>query len=228
MTRALPLPLVLATQNVDKAQEITAILVEETDAPLAAYVVTVGEETIGFLLEAPGRMATAVEQLVVPDEAPDVTETGTTLEENARIKAAAVAAALNIATLADDTGLEVDALGGAPGVYSARYAGEHATYADNVRKLLEEMGDVPRRDARFATVAIAHWPDGTEILARGEVEGQIAEAPHGDHGFGYDPVFVPNDGDGATFAEMTPDEKHAVSHRGRAFRALATALIEER
>jgi XTP/dITP diphosphohydrolase len=134
---------------------------------------------------------------------------------------------LRVTVLADDTGLEVDALGGAPGVYSARYAGEHATYADNVDKLLDEMSDATDRSARFATVAVARWPDGSEISARGEIAGRIAPAPRGAQGFGYDPVFVPDDGDGSTFAEMTPDEKHAVSHRGRAFRALAAALAKE-
>jgi XTP/dITP diphosphohydrolase len=227
MTRPLPLPFVLATQNVDKAREITEIIVDETDAPLAAYAVTIDDETIGFLLAEPEQMPAAVDELVVPAAAPDVTETGATLEENARIKASAVADALNIAAVADDTGLEVDALGGEPGVYSARYAGEGATYADNVTKLLHELGDADGRTARFATVAIACWPGGREVSVRGEVEGKIAKEARGDQGFGYDPVFVPDEGDGSTFAEMTPDEKHAVSHRGRAFRALVTALTQE-
>lgn len=227
MTRPLPLPLVLATQNADKAREITEIIVDETDAPLAAYAVTIDDETIGYLLAEPSQMPQAIVELVVPTDAPDVTETGTTLEENARIKASALADALHIVALADDTGLEVDALGGAPGVYSARYAGDNATYADNVTKLLRELGDADGRAARFATSAIACWPDGREVSVRGVVEGRIARESRGEQGFGYDPVFVPVEGDGSTFAEMTPDEKHAVSHRGRAFRALVTALTEE-
>ena len=128
--------------------------------------------------------------------------------------------------IADDTGLEVDALDGAPGVYAARYAGPDATYADNVAKLLRELEGVypALRTARFATVAIACWPDGREVAARGEVEGVIAAAPAGENGFGYDPVFVPTEGDGRTFAQMTAAEKHAVSHRGAAFAALAETL----
>jgi XTP/dITP diphosphohydrolase len=129
--------------------------------------------------------------------------------------------------IADDTGLEVDALGGAPGVYSARYAGEHATYEDNVGKLLRELGSVPARGARFATVAIARRADGTETIRRGEVEGRIGAEPKGEAGFGYDPVFIPDEGGGRTFAEMDPAEKHAISHRGRAFRLLAAALTDE-
>jgi XTP/dITP diphosphohydrolase len=117
-------------------------------------------------------------------------------------------------------------LGGAPGVYSARYAGEAASYADNVSKLLDALRDVPppARTARFATVALARWPDGREVAAIGEVEGVIATEPRGSEGFGYDPVFVPIEGDGRSFAEMAPDEKHEVSHRGRAFRTLADGL----
>ena len=128
--------------------------------------------------------------------------------------------------IADDTGLEVDALDGAPGVYSARFAGEDATYADNCSLLLTRLEGVAdeRRTARFATVAVARWPDGREVAALGTVEGMITTAARGDHGFGYDPVFVPSEGDGRTFAEMTSPEKHAVSHRGRAFRTLAEGL----
>ena len=128
--------------------------------------------------------------------------------------------------MADDTGLEVDALGGAPGVWSARYAGDDATYDDNVQKLLRELQGVPaeRRTARFTTVALVRWPDGREVAAIGNVEGDIVEAPQGSEGFGYDPVFRPAEGDGRTFAEMTSEEKHAVSHRGRAFRTLADGL----
>jgi XTP/dITP diphosphohydrolase len=157
---------------------------------------------------------------------PETDETGETLEENARLKAADVSARTGLPAIADDTGLEVDALGGAPGVRSARFAGEDATYADNVRLLLDRMADVVdgRRSARFATVAIARWPDGREVTAVGSVDGHITTAPRGTGGFGYDPVFVPSEGDGRTFAEMSPEEKHACSHRGRAFRTLAERL----
>ncbi|CAA9239078.1 MAG: Nucleoside 5-triphosphatase RdgB (dHAPTP, dITP, XTP-specific) [uncultured Acidimicrobiales bacterium] len=186
----------LATANPDKAAEIAAILGE------------------------------AVELVPRPAEVPDVEETGETLEDNARLKARALVEATGEAAVADDTGLEVEALGGAPGVYSARYAGEDATYLDNVNKLVQALEGAGDRRARFRTVAIACFPDGTEVLASGAVDGSIALAPRGAAGFGYDPVFVPDEGDGRTFAEMSPNEKHAVSHRGRAFRALARALSD--
>jgi XTP/dITP diphosphohydrolase len=159
-----------------------------------------------------------------PPDVPDVEETGSTLEENARLKAVALVDATGEAAVADDTGLEVAALDGAPGVYSARFAGEDATYADNVAKLLASLDGVDDRSARFRTVALARFPDGREVSAEGVVDGTIAATARGDRGFGYDPVFVPDGGDGRTFAEMTADEKHAVSHRGRAFRALGELL----
>lgn len=190
---------VLATANPDKAAEIAAVL-EDVGAPVR---LTPRDPSIG-----------------------DIVETGATLEENARIKAVAVVEATGCPAIADDTGLEVDALGGAPGVHSARFAGDDATYADNCSLLLDRLADVAsaQRRARFATVAIARWPDGREIAALGTVEGTIAADPRGGGGFGYDPVFVPEEGDGRTFAEMDPAEKHAVSHRGRAFRTLAEGL----
>lgn len=162
-----------------------------------------------------------------PADLPDVEEDADTLEGNARLKAVAVGEATGELAVADDTGLEVDALGGRPGVYAARYAGPGATYADNVAKLLEELAGVPagERTARFRTVAVARFPDGRVIVAEGSVEGTIAEAPAGTEGFGYDPVFVPAGGDGRTFAQMTRPEKALVSHRGRALRALAAALV---
>ena len=164
------------------------------------------------------------ELLPRPAEVPDVEETGTTLEDNARLKAVALVEATGEAAVADDTGLEVVALAGAPGVYSARFAGEDATYADNVDKLVASLAGADDRRARFRTVALARFPDGSEVIAEGVVDGTIAMAPRGDAGFGYDPLFVPDGGDGRTFAEMTSDEKHAVSHRGRAFRALDALL----
>jgi XTP/dITP diphosphohydrolase len=193
------LKLVLATANPDKAREITEVL---RDAGLG------------------------IELLPRPGDVDEVEEIGDTLEENARLKAVALCAATGLPALADDTGLEVDVLGGAPGVRSARFAGEDVTYADNVHKLLDVLREVPmaERGARFATVAIAHFPDGREIAAMGTVEGAIATEARGDGGFGYDPVFTPDEGDGRTFAEMSAAEKHAVSHRGRAFRTLADGL----
>ncbi len=160
-----------------------------------------------------------------PDDLGDVVEDADTLEGNARLKAAAVCAATGLPAVADDTGLEVDALDGAPGVHSARYAGADQDAAANTAKLLDALAGAADRRARFRTVALVRFPDGAELMADGVVEGRIAEAPDGDAGFGYDPVFVPDDdARGRTFARMTPAEKHAVSHRGRAFRALAEAL----
>ena len=163
-----------------------------------------------------------------PDGLGEVVEDAPDLEGNARLKAAAVCAAAGAAAVSDDTGLEVDALDGAPGVFSARYAGEDATYQDNVDKLLDELRRVgattpEARSARFRTVVMVVWPDGEEVLVEGVVEGWIALEPAGLGGFGYDPVFVPAERDGRTFAQMGED-KHEISHRGRAFRALAAAL----
>jgi XTP/dITP diphosphohydrolase len=167
------------------------------------------------------------ELLARPSEAGEVAETGTTLLDNARIKARAVTEVAGLPAVADDTGLEVRALGGAPGVSTARFAGHGATYRDNVEKLLGLLGGVADRTARFRTVALVAWPDGSEVVADGVVEGRIAEEPHGAGGFGYDPVFVPDEGDGSTFAEMAEDQKHAISHRGRAFRRLSELLDRE-
>ncbi len=158
------------------------------------------------------------------DDFPEVEEDGTTLEENALKKAREVAAATGLLTVADDTGLEVDALGGQPGVYSSRYAGEKAMYADNVQKLLRELRGVPqeKRTARFRCVAAI--VDGSrQVTVEGVCEGLILEEPRGEGGFGYDPVFyVPELG--KTFAEMDTEEKNAVSHRGKAFRKAAEIL----
>ena len=152
-------------------------------------------------------------------------EDGHTLLDNARIKARAAVATTGLPAIADDTGLEVDALRGAPGVHAARYAGPEATYADNVAKLLRELAGVPaaQRTARFRTVCVAFWPDGRERSAEGVLEGVIVEAPRGTNGFGYDPVFVPA-GETRTYAELTDAEKNAISHRARAVRALAEQL----
>jgi XTP/dITP diphosphohydrolase len=161
-----------------------------------------------------------------PAEIPDVVEDGATLEANARLKAVAIMSATGRAALADDTGLEVDALDGLPGVRSARYAGKDGDAAANMAKLLGALTEVgaPARTARFRTVMLVAWPDGSETIAEGVVEGWIATAPSGSNGFGYDPLFVPTDGDGRTFAEMTDAEKNAISHRGRALGALRAKL----
>ena len=186
--------LVLASANPDKAAEIAAIL----------------------RAAVPG-----LDLVPRPAGLGEVKETGTTLLENARLKAAAIAAATGEAAVADDTGLAVDALDGAPGVYSARFAGDEATYADNVAKLLRELAGVPpeQRTARFRTVCLAAWPDGTEMSADGILEGTITDAPRGTNGFGYDPVFLPK-GETRTYAELSDEEKNAISHRARAVRVL--------
>jgi XTP/dITP diphosphohydrolase len=169
-------------------------------------------------------LLTQVELAPRPTSLPEVDETGQTLEENARLKARAVVEATGEAAVADDTGLEVTALGGAPGVRSSRYAGEDVSYADNVAKLIGALEGVGDRRARFRTVALARFPDGREVVAEGAVDGVIAGEPRGDGGFGYDPVFLPQGGDGRSFAEMTPEQKNSLSHRARAFARLADLL----
>lgn len=146
----------------------------------------------------------------------DIPETATTLEGNALIKARWVKDHYGYDCFADDTGLQVEALGGAPGVYSARYAGENCDPADNIRLLLSNMRGEENRDAKFVTV-IALTKDGEEHLFSGEVEGSIATEPCGEAGFGYDPIFIAKES-GKTFAMMAPEDKNAISHRGRAMR----------
>jgi XTP/dITP diphosphohydrolase len=149
-------------------------------------------------------------------------ETGITFEGNALIKARAASRSSGVLALADDSGIEIDAIGGAPGVHSARWTEEH----DWIPRVLRELDGVPvaERTARFVSAAAAVWPDGRSVVRRGVVEGHIAGSARGSGGFGYDPIFVPVEGDGRTFGEMTADEKHALSHRGRAFRALRDEL----
>lgn len=195
--------LVAATANPDKLAEIAALLT-----------------------------AAGYEVLARPTSVPEVEEDGDTLEANARLKAVAVvAAAGGLPAVADDTGLEVDALGGAPGIHAARYAGPDAGYDANVDKLLAELQRVgaataEQRRARFRTVALVRWPDGREVVCHGVVEGHITHARRGG-GWGYDPVFEPDETAGLTFGELSPGGKDAISHRGRAFRALAEALQAE-
>jgi XTP/dITP diphosphohydrolase len=153
---------------------------------------------------------------------PGVEETGATFEENALIKARALAASAGELAVADDSGIEIDHLAGAPGVRSARWT--HA--GDWIPRVLRELDgvDPPGRTCRYVCAAAAAWPDGREEVVRGTVEGAVPLEPRGDGGFGYDPIVVPVEGDGRTFAEMTPEEKHALSHRGRAFRILCGLL----
>jgi XTP/dITP diphosphohydrolase len=191
----MPVPLVLASRNPGKLVELRRIL-----GP-------------GFELRA------------LPDDAPEVDETGATFEENALLKARSAAVATGLAAVADDSGLAVDALNGMPGVLSARWSGAHGDDEANLRLVLGQVSGVPdeRLGAAFVCAAAVATPDGIEQIVRGEVRGRLVRERRGEHGFGYDPIFVP-DGESRTTAEMEPAEKDAISHRGRAFRALADVL----
>ncbi|MBU4565668.1 MAG: XTP/dITP diphosphatase [Desulfarculus sp.] len=190
--------LVLASNNQGKLAEIKAMC-----APWGIQVVTAA--SLGFTEE--------------------VAETGDTFEDNARLKAVAVSEALGRPALADDSGLVVEALNGAPGVHSARYAGEHGDDAANSAKLLTEMIGVPpvKRAAAFVCVMLCRRPDGAELVAQGRLEGRIAPAPAGHNGFGYDPVFLLPER-GLTVAQLSAADKNAISHRGQALAKLAQDL----
>lgn len=202
------------------------------EAPLTRVVLaTANPHKAAELHEILAPAVPGIELVPRPSHVPDVPEDEPTLLGNARVKAQALVDATGLPALADDTGLEVDALGGAPGVRSARYAGEPADDARNRAALLaalEASGAHDRSDrtARFRTVVVLRRPGaaGDEVVAEGVVEGRIAPAEAGERGFGYDALFVPTEGDGRTFAQMSADEKHAISHRGRALRALVEAL----
>lgn len=169
-------------------------------------------------------LPTWVELLPRPENIDDVEETAPTLEGNATIKAVEIAHAAAGWALADDTGLLVDALHGEPGVRSARFAGENATDNENRTLLLEKLEGCTQRSARFRTVLALVHPSGEMHYVSGECEGSIALSERGTNGFGYDSVFIPHDGDGRTFAEMTASEKDSLSHRGRALQKLPELL----
>ena len=190
--------LLLATNNPGKVREFRELLAE-----------------CGWEIVAPADVGIALE----------VEETGTTYEENALLKAEAFSQASGMAALADDSGLEVDALGGAPGVYSARYAGRDTTHRDKIEVLLHTLRDVPddRRTARFRAVIVVALPDGRRFTSEGVCEGRIAYAPRGDGGFGYDPIFLVTGGP-RTMAEISADEKNRISHRARAAAAMCEIL----
>ncbi len=167
----------------------------------------------------------AVELLPRPDALAEVVEDADTFVGNARLKAIAVAEHTGHVALADDSGLEVDALDGEPGVQSAYYGGgDHDDAANRARLVRELAGVAAPRTARFRTVIVLRWPDGREVVANGTCEGQIIDVERGEQGFGYDPLFVPDDGDGRTFGEHSPQEKNAMSHRSRACRNLLEQL----
>ena len=178
------------------------------------------------LLHEVGYDAVRLDEIDPDGKIPEVEETGTTFKENALLKAHAIAKATGLPSVADDTGLEVDALEGAPGIFSARYAGENCTYEDNVKKLLRELSDVAddRRKARFKTVAVYVHKE-TELSAEGVVEGVITQKAEGFGGFGYDPVFSVWDMK-KTYAQLADEEKNRVSHRGKAIRSLIEKLRE--
>lgn len=159
----------------------------------------------------------------VTAELEEVEETGTTFRENAYLKAEAACRQTGMPAVADDSGLMVDALDGAPGVYSARYAGEGASDADRIAKLLANLKEVPKekRTAKFVSAVCCVFPDGKRIDVQGECPGEIDFEPHGNGGFGYDPVFLVN---GKSFAELSAEEKDSISHRGRALKKLAEQL----
>lgn len=189
---------IIATHNKKKLVELERIL-----APLGILVVT--DKELGIILD-------------------EVEENGKTFQANASLKARAACRQTGLPAIADDSGLVVDALHGAPGVYSARYAGENATDAQRIEKLLHNMKDIPKeeRTARFVSNVFCVFPDGREFSVEGTCEGTIAFAPDGDGGFGYDPVFIA--AGGKSFARLTAEEKDSISHRGEALRALAQEL----
>lgn len=194
---------VLATHNEKKKRELLAILLP-----------VLGEGT---------EVRTAAEAGLA-----DVPETGVTFAENALIKARAAAAATGLTAIADDSGIAVDVLGGAPGIFSARWAGRHGDDQANLDLLLAQLSDIDaaHRGAQFRCAAAAVTPDGREFVAEGAMPGHLATAPRGDGGFGYDPIFIP-EGSALSAAEMTPEEKNARSHRRIAFDGLAGILAEQ-
>lgn len=184
----------------------------------------------GKVAEIADLLAGLVELVPRPDSVPEVVEDAGTLIGNARLKASAICSVAGLPALADDTGLEVDALGGAPGVDTAHFAGVGCSDADNRARLLGELAhlaDPADRTARFRTVVMVVWPDGRELVVEGVCEGAIAGSERGERGFGYDALFVPAEGDGRTFAEMSLADKQTVSHRARALRALLERLPAE-
>lgn len=198
---------VLATRNQHKVVELREILDDVLRA--AGVRVDLGTAVVG-----------------VPDDVPDVVESGVTFAANALLKARAVSLATGLPALADDSGLAVDVLGGAPGVFSARWAGRHGDDVANLELLLRQLGDVPdeHRAAGFVCAAALVKPDGTEVVELGHLRGTLERAPRGSGGFGYDPILRVDEQ--RTLAELAPSEKNAISHRGNAMRALAPHVLQ--
>lgn len=202
---AAPARLVLATHNAGKLRELRALLRGKVPG-LDVDTQVIDAATAG---------------------APDVVESGTTFEENALLKARAVAEATGMPAVADDSGLAVDVLGGAPGIFSARWSGRHGDDSANLQLLLDQLADIPadRRSARFVCAAALAVPGGADVVKRGELEGLLLGEPRGEGGFGYDPVLQP-EGLDRSCAELTPEEKNAISHRAKAFAELLPSIVE--
>lgn len=196
--------LVFATSNAHKISELTAILSQALG---------------GALVDGIARMSDF--------NAPDPIEDGTSFEENACLKARALVAWTGLPAIADDSGLAVEVMGGAPGIFSARWAGRHGDDAANLDLLLAQLSDVPQRHRRasFVCAAALVLPDGREFVERGEVKGMLTRERRGDAGFGYDPIFIP-DGYEVTTAQMSAEQKNAISHRSIAFQALVPAILQ--
>jgi XTP/dITP diphosphohydrolase len=200
-----PARLVLATHNAGKLRELRALLRGKVPG-LDVDTQVIDAATAG---------------------APDVVESGTTFEENALLKARAVAEATGIPAVADDSGLAVDVLGGAPGIFSARWSGRHGDDSANLHLLLSQLADIPadRRSARFVCAAALAVPGGDDVVKRGELDGVLLGEPRGEAGFGYDPVLQPQGLD-RSCAELAPEEKNAISHRAKAFAELLPSIVE--
>lgn len=200
-----PARLILATHNAGKLRELRALLRGKVPG-LDVDTQVIDAATAG---------------------APDVVESGTTFEENALLKARAVAEATGMPAVADDSGLAVDVLGGAPGIFSARWSGRHGDDSANLQLLLKQLADIPadRRSARFVCAAALAVPGGADVVKRGELEGVLLGEPRGEGGFGYDPVLQPQGMD-RSCAELAPEEKNAISHRAKAFAELLPSIVE--
>lgn len=196
--------LIIATHNRGKLAELRTLLARQVEGLEPSAIISAAEFDL-----------------------PDVKEDGVTFAQNALLKARAVAAATGIAAVADDSGLSVDVLGGAPGIFSARWAGEHGNDPANNALLLAQLGDIAaeHRGAQFVCAAALVTPDGFEHVREGVLEGELLTAPRGEGGFGYDPLFLPR-GESRSTAEMSADEKNAISHRARAFAALAPVIAQ--
>ena len=187
--------------------------------------IVIASKNVGKIAEFQRILSEVGISVITDIDFPDVAETGSTFEENAILKARAVSRFTNLPALADDSGLAVEALNGAPGIFSARYSGRHGDDAANISRLLEDLKGVldENRRAKFVAVLALVTPDGRELLVRGELEGKIRNQPTGTNGFGYDPIFEPENLN-RTLGELSPSEKDAISHRSKALRDLSPKI----